>query len=390
MTRYDFDHAAPDRRHSGSYKWDSADGDDIIPSWVADMDFRTAPAVIDALRRRVEHGVFGYVRVPDEYYDALCGWFGGRYGWHIDRERVIYTSGVVPAISAVIKALCPAGKGVVVQTPVYNCFFSSIRNNGCRVVENPFLRVNTAGGFTYKMDFDCLERLAADPENRMLLLCNPHNPAGRCWSADELRRAVEICARHDMIVVSDEIHCDLTMPGRKYTPLATVAGAHDYVVCNSPSKSFNTAGLQIANIISSRPELQAAIDRAININEVCDVNPFGVVGLVAAYNEGAEWLDELRRYIAGNYACMKEYLAQELPMLPVAELEATYLAWVDISPLGHTGTEIEEYLIDKHRVWVNAGGMYGCDDYVRINLACPRARLMEGLQRMVAGLKEML
>lgn len=390
MTRYDFDRAAPDRRHSGSYKWDSAEGDDIIPLWVADMDFSTAPAVIDALRRRVEHGVFGYVRVPDEYYDALCHWFGERYGWHIDRERVIYTSGVVPAISAVIKALCPAGKGVVVQTPVYNCFFSSIRNNGCRVVENPLIRENTADGFTYKMDFDGLERLAADPENRLLLLCNPHNPAGRCWSADELRRAVEICARHDMTVVSDEIHCDLTMPGRLFTPLATVAGEHEYVVCNSPSKSFNTAGLQIANIICSRSELQSAIDRAININEVCDVNPFGVAGLMAAYNNSAEWLDQLREYIADNYACMKAYLAQELPMLAVAELEATYLAWVDISPLKRSGTEIEEYLIDKHRVWVNAGGMYGCDDYVRINLACPRARLLEGLRRMISGLKEML
>ncbi|MDE6160964.1 MAG: pyridoxal phosphate-dependent aminotransferase, partial [Muribaculaceae bacterium] len=362
----------------------------VIPLWVADMDFRTAPAVIDALRRRVEHGVFGYVRVPDEYYDALCRWFGKRYGWQIDRERVIYTSGVVPAISAVIKALCPAGKGVVVQTPVYNCFFSSIRNNGCRVVENPLIRDNTADGFTYKMDFDGLERLAADPENRLMLLCNPHNPVGRCWSADELRRVVKICARHGMIVVSDEIHCDLTMPGRLFTPLATIAGEHEYVVCNSPSKSFNTAGLQIANIISSRHELQSAIDRAININEVCDVNPFGVAGLMAAYNDGAEWLDQLREYIADNYAYMKAYLAQELPMLAVAELEATYLAWVDISPLKHSGSEIEEYLIDKHRVWVNAGGMYGCDDYVRINLACPRSRLLEGLRRMTAGFKEML
>ncbi len=391
ISRYDFDRSAPDRRGTASYKWDSADSGDVIPLWVADMDFRTAPAVIDALRRRVDHGVFGYVKVPDEYFGALTHWFASRHGWSFSREDVIYTSGVVPAISAIIKALCKPGDGVVVQTPVYNCFFSSIRNNGCRVVENPLLREDFPDGtFTYRMDFDGLESLVSSPDCKLLLLCNPHNPAGRCWTADELAHVAEICGRHGATVVSDEIHCELTMPGIVFTPFATVAGRCSYVVCNSPSKAFNTAGLQIANIICPSAEMRAAIDRAININEVCDVNPFGVVGLIAAYNESGEWLDELREYIRGNYQAFRDFMDLELPRLPYSRLEATYLAWVDIRPTGRRGEEIEHELITKNKVWVNAGGMYGCDDYIRINLACPRERLLEGLRRMADGISQWL
>ncbi|MDE6497084.1 MAG: pyridoxal phosphate-dependent aminotransferase [Muribaculaceae bacterium] len=391
ISRYDFDNSAPDRRGTASYKWDSAPSDDVIPLWVADMDFRTAPAVVAALRKRVDHGVFGYVKVPDEYYEALTGWFASRHGWQFSREDVIYTSGVVPAISAIIKALCNHGDGVVVQTPVYNCFFSSIRNNGCRVVENRLIREELSEGqFTYRIDFDNLEQLVAAPDCKILLLCNPHNPAGRCWSAEELYRIAEICGKHGTTVVSDEIHCELTMPGFSFTPFATVAGECSYVVCNSPSKAFNTAGLQIANIICPSPSVRAAIDRAININEVCDVNPFGVVGLIAAYKDGATWLDELRAYLYENYLTFRSFMEKELPQLPYSALEATYLAWVDVRPTGMRGEEIEHELINKHGVWVNAGGMYGCDDYIRINLACPRNRLLEGLRRMAEGISQWL
>ena len=391
MTFYDFDNLAPDRRSTASYKWDSADRADVIPLWVADMDFRTAPAIIDALRRRVEHGVFGYVRVPDEYYDALTRWFATRHGWHFTREEVIYTSGVVPAISATIKALCKPGSGVVVQTPVYNCFFSSIRNNGCRIVENPLVRKEIdAHRFTYEMDLRGLEEIIAQPENKTLLLCNPHNPAGRCWTFDELEALAELCRRYSVTVISDEIHCELTLGQREFVPYATVPSATEYVVCNSPSKAFNTAGLQIANIISPNPDTRSAIDRAININEVCDVNPFGVVGLIAAYNEGAPWLAQLCDYIRGNYFAFRDFMEAELPQLPYTALEATYLAWIDIRPTGRKGEEIEHELKEHHGVWVNAGGMYGCDDYIRVNLACPKARLIEGLARMARGIKEML
>lgn len=375
---YEFDRT-PDRRGSGSYKWDS-DPEEVIPLWVADMDFETAPAIKQALMRRVEHGVFGYVKVPDAYYETLSGWFSRRHNWNIERESVIYTSGVVPAISAIIKALCKPGEGVIVQTPVYNCFFSSIRNNGCRVVENPLTRIETKDGFTYVPDFEDLESRAADPGNKLLLLCNPHNPTGRVWTREELTRLSEICRRHGVKVVSDEIHCELTMPGYEYVPYGTVDA--EAIVCCSPSKAFNTAGLQIANIIAPVAEERALIDRAININEVCDVNPFGVVGLIAAYNEGADWLNALREYLYENYQALRKFFAEELSSLPICRLEATYLVWVDITSLGISAEDFEELGVEREKVRINSGVMYGRDGYIRINIACPRIRLMEGLQRL--------
>jgi len=385
---YDFD-STPPRRGSGSYKWDSAQANDVLPMWVADMDFRTAPAIVEALHRRVEHGIFGYVRVPDEYYEALTGWFERRHGWLFQREDVIYTSGVVPALSAVIKALTKPGDSVIIQTPVYNCFFSSIRNNGCRIAYNPLKRTDEADGFSYRMDFEGLEHIAANPSSRILLLCNPHNPAGRCWTADELRKVADICARHDVAVISDEIHCELTMPDHRYVPFAKVAGMCRWIICNSPSKAFNTAGLQIANIICPDCDMRAAIDKAININEVCDVNPFGVAGLIAAYNESEDWLEQLLEYLHGNYLSFRQFMSAELPNLPIARLEATYLAWIDISSVGPSAEELENYLVEKYKVWINAGGMYGDDSFIRVNLACPRARMMEGLARIAAGIKSL-
>ena len=386
---YNFDKIT-DRHNTGSYKWDSAENNDVIPLWVADMDFQTAPCVIEALRKRVEHGVFGYTLVDNEYYASVCRWFKQYHDYVINPDMILYTLGVVPAVSAIIKALVPAGSGVIVQTPVYNCFFSSIRNNGCRVVENKLLRRDLSGQqFTYDMDFEGLESLASDPLNKMLLLCNPHNPAGRVWSRGELETVMRICMRNNVVVVSDEIHCELTLPDIDYVSYGTVD--KDSVVCLSPSKAFNTAGLQIANIVCPNADVKAQIDRAININEVCDVNPFGVVGLKAAYtDEGRMWLDELRHYIKGNYHLVKEYIRHSLPQFAVTRLEATYLPWIDISSIGISSHMLEDQLKQKAGVWVNSGEMYGAEGYVRLNIACPRMVLAEGLRRFVEGINNLV
>lgn len=379
--KYDFDKTI-DRRATNSYKWDSAP-EDVLPMWVADMDFRTAPAIIDALQKRVAHGIFGYTRVPDAYYDAVTSWFSRRHGWDIDREWIIYTSGVVPAVSAVIKALTVPGDKVIVQTPVYNCFFSSIRNNGCEIVSNPLRR--TAD--TYEMDFDALERCATDPRAKVMLLCNPHNPAGRVWTPDELTRLGNICLRNGVTVVADEIHCELVYQGFKYTPFASLSDAflHRSVTCVSPSKAFNIAGLQIANIVAFDNDLRSRIDKAININEVCDVNPFGVAATIAAYNEGEEWLNQLVDYLHGNYEAMAEFCRRELPEFPITRLEGTYLVWMDCSSLGMPSDALEHALLDDARLWLNAGTMYGAEGegYMRWNIACPRSVMLDGLNRFL-------
>lgn len=379
--KYDFDKTI-DRRATNSYKWDSAP-EGVLPMWVADMDFRTAPAIIDALQKRVAHGIFGYTRVPDAYYDAVTSWFSRRHGWDIDREWIIYTSGVVPAVSAVIKAMTVPGDKVIVQTPVYNCFFSSIRNNGCEIVSNPLRR--TAD--TYEMDFDALERCAADPRAKVMLLCNPHNPAGRVWTPDELTRLGNICLRNGVTVVADEIHCELVYQGFKYTPFASLSDAflHRSVTCVSPSKAFNIAGLQIANIVAFDNDLRSRIDKAININEVCDVNPFGVAATIAAYNEGEEWLNQLVDYLHGNYEAMAEFCRRELPEFPITRLEGTYLVWMDCSSLGMPSDALEHALLDDARLWLNAGTMYGAEGegYMRWNIACPRSVILDGLNRFL-------
>ncbi|MDE7336417.1 MAG: pyridoxal phosphate-dependent aminotransferase [Muribaculaceae bacterium] len=376
---------APDRRGSGSMKWDERP--DALPLWVADMDFQTAPCVINALRLRVNHGVFGYTMVRPEYYKALQWWFARYHGLPIYKESVMYVPGVVPALSAIIKALVAPGNGVIVQTPVYNCFFSSIRNNGCRIVENPLRRVDLSESeFTYEMDFENLEAVASDPQNTMLLLCNPHNPAGRAWTGEELAQVSDICRRNGVTVVSDEIHCDLTMPGFDYVPYQLIDS--EAIACLSPSKAFNTAGLQIANIICPDKEMRRKIDRAININEVCDVNPFGVEGLIAAYSpEGHEWLEQLRGYLYDNYLFLRDYVAENLPGVPVTKLEATYLPWLDINRFGIPSEALEEQILEHTGVWVNSGSMYGTDGFIRINIACTRANLEKGLHRICEYLK---
>ena len=384
--KYNFDEIIP-RRGTNSYKWDSAEDADVLPMWVADMDFRTAPPVVEALKKRVEHGIFGYVRVPDAYYEAVLNWFAQRHAWRMEKEWIIYTTGVVPAISAVIKALTLPGDKVMVQTPVYNCFFSSIRNNGCGMIANPLIYRNG----TYQIDFADLEQKAADPSVKVLLLCNPHNPAGRVWTKQELTRIGDICIRNNVWVVADEIHCELVFPGHTYIPFASISQEFlmHSVTCTSPSKAFNLAGLQIANIISADTNIRTKIDKAINVNEVCDVSPFGVEALIAAYNDSEEWLEELKQYLFDNYNYLRAYFAEYLPEFPVSILEGTYLVWVDCSVLNQSSDEIIKTLLEKEKIWVNEGSLYGeaGEGFIRINIACPRQQLIEGLNRLRRALK---
>lgn len=385
---YDFSRPT-ERRGTDSYKWDSAPETDIIPLWVADMDFETFPGITEALQRRVAHGIFGYTRVPEAYYEAVCNWFGKRHGWHINREDIIYTSGVVPAVSAVIKALTLPGDQVIVQGPVYNCFFSSIRNNGCEMVSNSL--IYNKEELRYEIDFDDLERKLAHERARLMLICNPHNPGGRVWTRDELTRVAELCHKYGVRIVSDEIHCELTLYDNEYVPFGSLPDelSHGSITCCSPSKAFNTAGLQIANIVCRDAEVRNRIDRAININEVCDVNPFGVIALQAAYSdEGYEWLTQLRAYISSNYDLLRERFARELPKCKVMRMEGTYLAWIDCSELHISSDEIEEMLMHENKVWVNAGSMYGTEGaaFIRINMACTSELLNKGITRIVNGL----
>lgn len=385
---YDFSRPT-DRRGTDSYKWDSAPEADIIPLWVADMDFETFPGITEALQRRVAHGIFGYTRVPETYYEAVCRWFEKRHGWHINREDIIYTSGVVPAVSAVIKALTLPGDQVIVQGPVYNCFFSSIRNNGCEMVSNSL--IYNKEELHYEIDFDDLERKLAHERARLMLICNPHNPGGRVWTRDELTRVAELCRKYGVRVVSDEIHCELMLYDNEYVPFGSLPDelSRGSITCCSPSKAFNTAGLQIANIVCRDAEVRNRIDRAININEVCDVNPFGVIALQAAYSdEGYEWLTQLRKYISANYDLLLERFARELPKCKVMRMEGTYLAWIDCSELHISSDEIEEMLMHENKVWVNAGSMYGAEGaaFIRINMACTSELLNEGITRIVNGL----
>ena len=385
--KYNFDEIVK-RRGSNSYKWDSTKDNDVLPMWVADMDFRTAPAIMDALHRRVKHGVFGYTKVPDYYYQATIDWFNRRHNFTIDKEWILFTSGVVPALSAVIKALTVPGDKVLVQTPVYNCFFSSIRNDECEMVANELVYENG----TYSIDFDDLEKNAADPKVKLMLLCSPHNPAGRVWKREELERIGEICLRNNVIVVSDEIHCDLVYKEHTHIPFASLGEEflQNSVTCIAPTKTFNLAGIQVANIVTADEEIRRKIDKALNVNEVCEINCFAVEALTAAYNEGEEWLEELKIYLYSNYEYLKDFFSKNLPHLPVTKLEATYLVWIDCRSLKQTSKEITDILLEKEKLWVNEGTMYGAagEGFIRINIACPRSFLVEGLNRLYKILKQ--
>jgi cystathionine beta-lyase len=380
--KYNFDEEII-RRGTGCVKWDEAPSNEVIPLWVADMDFKAAPAIQKAVRERAEHGVFGYTVVEEDYYEAVISWFQRRHDWTIRREEILYTTGVVPAMSVAVKALTMPGEKVLILSPDYNCFFSSVRNNGCEVLETALKRIDD----TFEVDWPDFEAKCADEKTTVFLLCNPHNPTGRVWTKAELEKMNDICLKYDVKVVSDEIHCELMMPGNKFQPFAAVSEAcrHNSVILNSPSKSFNIAGLQAANIICSQPEWRRRLDRAININEVCDLNPFGPVALKAAYNESEDWIDALNQYLWGNYQLLCEFVAANIPQWKVCKLEGTYLPWVDVSAMNCTSQALCDRLLNEAKVWLNPGTMYGPqtgEGYVRINIATQRSRLKEALLRI--------
>lgn len=372
-----------DRSGSDCYKWDSDEAKGTLPLWVADMDFRAAQPIIDAMQRRLNHGVFGYSIVPQANYDAVASWFSRRHGWSgISRDNLLYTTAVVPAIAAIFRALQTRKNNceplrVLTFTPAYNCFFACIENMGCTLVPSPLVVRDNR----YGIDWDDLEQKASDAD--VFLLCNPHNPTGRVWSRDELEHMADIMRRKHLFVLSDEIHCEFAFPGHAYTPFATLAHDDaDYCVCMSASKAFNIAGLLCATIFVPNPELHEQINHALEVHEVNGLNPFGLVAQVAAYNECADWLDDLNGYIYANFCFLRDFLDGHLPMLKLHETEGTYLAWVNISALGMTSRHFCEQLARNARVLLNPSEMYGGEGYVRINLATSREVLAEALQRM--------
>jgi cystathionine beta-lyase len=379
---YDFDELIP-RRGTGSFKWDAAEESDMLPLWVADMDFRAPPEVLAALERRVRHGVFGYAKAPPAYFAAVVRWFSRHHGFPFAPEHVLPTTGVVPALAAIVRALCKPGErdGVIVQPPVYNHFFDTIRGQGCAILENDLVYQ----GGTYRVDFADLEAKASDPRARLLVLCHPHNPVGRVWTVPELIRIGEICLAHDVLVVSDEIHCDLVHEGHRHVPFASLRAdfARRSVTCTSPSKTFNLAGLQVANVLVVDDELRRTIDAGLHASEISLVSPLAIEALIAAYDEGDAWLAALKGYLLENYRFLCAVFRQQLPQLEVLPLEATYLVWVDCSALGRTSAELGALLRERGKVWVNEGHLYGSagEGFLRINIACPRSRLAEGLER---------
>ena len=376
---YNFDELI-ERRNTGCVKWDESP-EGVIPLWVADMDFAVAPAIQEAIRQRASHPVFGYTYVQEDYYEAVISWFKRRHQWDIQREWILYTIGVVPAMSVAIKALAMPGEKVLILSPDYNCFFSSVKNNGCEVAEC-VLRLNRSNN-RFEVDWADFEAQCADEKTTVFLLCNPHNPTGRVWTREELEKMRDICLKYHVRIVSDEIHCELVMPSNTFCPMGTVDS--EAIILNSPSKSFNIAGLQMANIICQDAATRRRLDRAININEVCDVNPFAPEAVKAAYNDSEDWIDALNPYLWDNYKALCDFVAQYIPQWKVMPLEGTYLVWVDVSMCTNDVATYTTQILQKARVWLNPGTMYGPksgEGFLRINIACPRSLLMEALKRI--------
>lgn len=386
-SKFNFDDIV-ERRGTDCVKWDSMDNDDMIPLWVADMDFKAAPCIVDALTKRLQHEVFGYVKTGSDYFNAVSNWFKKWHHADLDPDRMVVVPGVVPALSAIVEAMTDLGDSVIIQPPVYNCFFSTVVNNGRKHIFNYLIKVDLPDGtFTYKIDYNGLEEAASRPEAKLLIFCNPHNPAGRLWTKDEIAKVADICKRNGVQVLADEVHCELTAPGTMYNSFATVS--EDAIICVSPSKSFNIAGIQGACICCPDEDALSSVRQSVWKHEIRDVNPFSVVALPAAYSdEGKEWIDALREYIWENYAYLKIYLADNLPQCPVTLLEATYLPWVDMTSLTDDTASLENKLKQHFGVWVNGGEMYGGKGYIRINIACPRALLVKGLERFVKGVRQ--
>jgi cystathionine beta-lyase len=387
-----------DRRGTNSNKWSKiALGDDptervdtdacfgeerIIPMWVADMDFRTAPPVVEALKKRVEHGIFGYTSAGDSFTGAVVNWIERRHGWRIQPEWITVTPGVVPAIYNMVQCFTRPGEKVLIQPPVYHPFYKAIEKNDRIVARNRLLYKD---GY-YTMDFADLEKKAQDPAVTMAVLCNPHNPVGRVWRPDELRQFAEICLKNDVLVVADELHSDLILRGHRFTALATLSPEYEQkvITCMAPSKTFNLAGLKTSAIIIPDEEKRQQFATQLERNSIYGVNPFGVTALEAAYNEGEPWLEQLLDYVTDNFHFMARYIAEHIPQIKVVPLEGTYLAWLDCRGLGLDTVELQHLMVHGARVSFDEGCIFGPEGngFERINIACPRHILAEALHRI--------
>lgn len=380
--KYDFD-SLQERFGTGSLKWDVKENE--LPMWVADMDFPAAPEIMEVITGRAAHGIFGYSIVPDEWYQAYQGWWERRHHFRMERDWLLFCTGVVPAMSSIVRKMTTVGENVLIQTPVYNIFFNSVINNGRNVVENSLLY----DGYAYCMDFEDLEEKLANPQTTMMILCNPQNPAGRIWDREELERVGKLCLKHHVLVVSDEIHCDLTDPGKEYIPFASISEefADNSITCIAPTKAFNLAGLQTAAVVVPNPVLRHKVNRGLNTDEVAEPNAFAAVAAAAALNKGEEWLDELRAYVYENKNYVSRFLKNELPQVKLVPSDATYLLWLDCRGLNVGSDELCDAIRQKTGLILSSGRTYGesGDGFLRMNVACQRKRVIDGCERLKRG-----
>lgn len=376
---YDFDKLT-NRFGTGSLKWDVNEGQ--LPMWVADMDFETAPEIIQALQKRIEHGVFGYQNVTDDWYQAYQSWWNRRHQFKIEKDWLIFCTGVVPAISSIVRKVTTVGENVLVQTPVYNIFFNSIRNNGRNILESPLVYEQGE----YHIDFKDLEEKLSNPQTSLFILCNPHNPIGKIWDRETLEKIGELCDRYHVIVVSDEIHCDLTDPGYEYVPFASVSDQcrENSITCIAPTKTFGIPGIQTAAVVVPNPVLRHRVNRGLNTDEVAEPNNFAVAAAVAAFQHGDQWLTELREYLSQNKQYVRDYIGAYIPEIKVVPSNATYLLWLDCGELTDDACELQRF-IEKHSGLVlTEGEEYGTPGrrFLRLNPACPRSRVQDGMERL--------
>lgn len=380
---YNFDDIT-DRRNTNSLKWDVKDTE--LPMWVADMDFQTAPEIKEAIIKRAKHGIFGYNTVPDEWYNSYINWWENRHTFRVEKDWLIFCTGVVPAISSIVRKLTTPAENILILTPVYNIFFNSIINNGRNVLECPL----TYRDGIYDIDFADLEKKLSHPQTTMMILCNPHNPVGKIWSEEILKKIGELCFKHHVIVVSDEIHCDLTETGKSYVPFASVSEEckMNSITCVSPTKAFNLAGLQTAAVIIPNKYLRNKVNRGLNTDEIAEPNSFAITATIAAYNYGAKWLDELRKYIDENRLIVSEFLKKELPQIKYVKSEATYLLWLDCCKIDTHSCAMSQFIRNETGLYISDGQQYGHggEQFLRLNIACPRKTLKDGLKRLKTGI----
>lgn len=380
---YDFDKPV-NRRGTLSMKWDVAENE--LPMWVADMDFETTPEIQDAIRKRANHGAFGYTLIPDEWYESIQNWWEVRHQFQLEKDWLVFCTGVVPAISSAVRKLTTPAEKVVLLTPVYNIFFNSIVNNGRYVVECPL----SYDGECYEVDFEALEEVLSDPQTTMLIFCNPHNPVGKIWTKETMEQIGELCWKYHVVVISDEIHCELTDPGKSYVPFASVSEKcrKNSITCIAPTKTFNLAGLQTAAVMVPDETLRHKIWRALNTDEAAEPNVFAMTGSIAAYQKGGPWLDALRDYLYENKQTAREFIKSELSDLYLVSSEATYLLWIDCRKITKDSEKLAVFLRKKTGLYLSAGKQYGKtgEGFLRMNIACRKEVLKDGLQRLKDGI----